>query len=172
MADRADIRPDSLPDESFVNSIIGEGTRFKGEFDLDGLLRIDGDFTGTVRTKGKVLVGRNGRAECTIYAGTVVVGGAVRGDIHATEKVVILSTALMFGNIWTPRMVVEEGVAFNGSCVVEPDVFTKSGLGTADGRQPRGAAGSADSDDGRFKRPGSAAPVSPESPPDRRVNVS
>ena len=67
-----------VADDAFINSIIGEGTKFKGEFDLNGLLRIDGDFTGVIRTKGKVLVGKNGRAECTLNAGTVVIGDHVR----------------------------------------------------------------------------------------------
>lgn len=107
-----------VPEGSFINSIIGEGTRFKGEFDLNGLLRVDGDFCGTIRTKGKVLIGKNGRAECTIYAGTVVVGGIVRGNIFANEKVIILSTGIMMGNIQTPRFIVEEGVVFNGNCRV------------------------------------------------------
>jgi cytoskeletal protein CcmA (bactofilin family) len=107
-----------ITDDAFINSIIGEGTRFKGEFDLNGLLRIDGDFTGVIRTRGKVLVGKNGRAECTLNAGTVVVGGVVRGEIVSTEKVIILSTGLVLGNITTPRLIVEEGVIFNGSCKV------------------------------------------------------
>jgi len=104
-----------LPEGTFINSIIGEGTRFNGEFDLSGLLRIDGDFCGTVRTKGKVLVGKNGRAQCTVYAGTVVVGGIVRGNIFAEEKVIILSTGIVLGNIHSPRFIVEEGVIFNGT---------------------------------------------------------
>lgn len=107
-----------VTDDAFINSIIGEGTKFKGEFDLNGLLRIDGDFTGVIRTKGKVLVGKNGRAECTLNAGTVVVGGVVRGEIFSTEKVIILSTGLVIGNITTPRLIIEEGVIFNGSCKV------------------------------------------------------
>ena len=106
-------------EEAFINSIIGEGTRFKGEFDLNGLLRIDGDFSGIVRTKGRVLVGSNGRAVCTIYGGTVVVGGVVHGNIFATEKVILLSTGMMIGNILTPRLIIEEGVLFNGNCRVE-----------------------------------------------------
>jgi cytoskeletal protein CcmA (bactofilin family) len=105
-----------LNDDAFVNSIIGEGTRFKGEFDLNGLLRIDGDFTGVIRTKGKVLVGRNGRAECTMHAGTVVVGGVVKGEITSTEKVIVLSTGLVVGNVSTPRLIVEEGVILDGTC--------------------------------------------------------
>ena len=31
-----------IPGGPYINSIIGEGTRFNGEFDLNGLLRIDG----------------------------------------------------------------------------------------------------------------------------------
>ncbi|UCF97957.1 MAG: polymer-forming cytoskeletal protein [Spirochaetaceae bacterium] len=115
-----------IPGGPYINSIIGEGTRFNGEFDLNGLLRIDGDFCGTVRTEGKVLVGKNGRAECTVYAGTVVVGGILRGNIFANEKVVILSTGIVLGNIHSPRFIVEEGVIFNGTAkIVQPE--TKAG---------------------------------------------
>ena len=78
-------------DDAFVNSIVGEGTHFRGHLELAGLLRIDGDFSGSIRTAGRVLIGRNGRADCTIQAGTVVVGGVLRGTIHSTEKVIILS---------------------------------------------------------------------------------
>ncbi len=110
----------NFQEEAYINSIIGEGTRLKGEFDLNGLLRIDGDFIGVVKTSGKVLVGSNGRAECTIYGGTVVIGGAVKGNVFATEKVVILSTGIMIGNIKAPRLIMEEGVLFNGRCRIEP----------------------------------------------------
>jgi cytoskeletal protein CcmA (bactofilin family) len=109
---------DQIPDKTLLNSIIGEGTRFKGEFDLDGLLRIDGDFSGIIRTKGKVLIGSNGRVECTMYAGTVVIGGILRGDIFSTEKVTILSTGMVVGNIQSPRLVIEEGVILNGNCKI------------------------------------------------------
>ena len=117
-----------ISEDSFINSIIGEGTRFSGEFDLNGLLRIDGDFCGTIRTKGKVLVGKNGRAECTVYADTVVIGGIVRGNIFAEEKVVILSTGTVLGNISSPRFIVEDGVIFNGNCRIlgHIEVKTKS----------------------------------------------
>ncbi len=124
-----------VTDDAFINSIIGEGTKFKGEFDLNGLLRIDGDFTGIIRTKGKVLVGKNGRAECTLNAGTVVVGGVVRGEIVSTEKVIILSTGLVLGNITTPRLIVEEGVIFNGSCRITAPPPADNGHARANGQK-------------------------------------
>jgi cytoskeletal protein CcmA (bactofilin family) len=129
-----------VTDDAFINSIIGEGTKFKGEFDLNGLLRIDGDFTGVIRTKGKVLVGKNGRAECTLHAGTVVVGGVLRGEIFSTEKVIILSTGLVLGNITTPRLIIEEGVIFNGSCKVTAPAAPDNGKGSAaNGQKPAAA---------------------------------
>ena len=124
-----------VTDDAFINSIIGEGTKFKGEFDLNGLLRIDGDFTGVIRTKGKVLVGKNGRAECTLNAGTVVVGGVVRGEIVSSEKVIILSTGLVLGNITTPRLIVEEGVIFNGSCRITTPPAADNGHPRSNGQK-------------------------------------
>lgn len=111
-----------VADGSFINSIVGEGTEFRGDLRLSGLLRIDGDFTGSITTDGKILVGKNGRAECTIKAGTVVVGGIVRGNITSVEKVVVLSTGMVIGNISTPRLIVEEGVVLDGHCVISKDI--------------------------------------------------
>ncbi|WP_033302122.1 bactofilin family protein [Sediminispirochaeta bajacaliforniensis] len=105
-------------DGVFINSLVGEGTRFDGDISLHGLLRIDGDFRGAVNAADKVLIGKNGRAECSITAGTVVVGGILKGDIVSSEKVVVLSSGMVIGNITTPRLVVEEGVILNGACTV------------------------------------------------------
>jgi len=107
--------------DASVNSIIGEGTTLKGEFDLNGLLRIDGKFFGKVKTSGKVLVGKNGFAECSIVAGIVVIGGKVKGEVFASEKITLLSTGEMTGTIKTARLVIEEGVIFNGRCEVIED---------------------------------------------------
>ena len=108
-------------EDAFVNSIIGEGTTLRGDFELNGLLRIDGKFFGRVNTNGRVLVGKNGYAESIIIAGTVVIGGKVRGDIVAAEKVTLLSTGELIGNIKTPRLIIEEGVIFEGKCEIIED---------------------------------------------------
>jgi cytoskeletal protein CcmA (bactofilin family) len=102
----------------FINSIVGEGTKFTGDIELNGLLRIDGDFIGSIKTDGKVLIGKSGRAETAIKADTVVIGGVVKGDIVASEKVVILSTGMLIGNVSTPRLISEDGVILNGFCMI------------------------------------------------------
>ncbi len=102
--------------DTTVDSIVGQGTRISGQVDLNGMLRIDGEFHGEVRARGRVLVGRTGRAECVVHAGTVVVAGTVRGDVVASELVELRSTATVTGSICTPRLVVEGGGRFCGRC--------------------------------------------------------
>ena len=105
-------------EDNIVNSIIGEGSEFKGEFTINGLLRIDGRFKGTIETDGKVLIGQTGEATTDIKARVVVIGGIVRGNIFATERVIMLSSGQMHGNIITPSLVMEDGVVFDGNCVI------------------------------------------------------
>ena len=105
-------------EDNIVNSIIGEGSEFKGEFKINGLLRIDGKFKGTIETDGKVLIGKTGESVTDIKARVVVIGGTVRGNIFASERVILLSTGRVKGNIITPSIVMEEGIEFEGNCLI------------------------------------------------------
>jgi cytoskeletal protein CcmA (bactofilin family) len=105
-------------EDAIVNSIIGEGSEFKGEFKINGLLRIDGKFTGMVKTEGKVLIGQHGEVHADIKARLAVVGGSVKGNIFASERVVFLSSGKIKGNIITPSLVMEDGVVFDGTCTI------------------------------------------------------
>ncbi len=105
-------------ENNIVNSIIGEGSDFKGEFKINGLLRIDGKFKGTIETDGKVLIGKTGESITDIKARVVVIGGTVKGNIFADERVIMLSTGHIIGKIITPILFMEEGVIFEGTCKI------------------------------------------------------
>lgn len=101
-----------------INSILGENTSFKGVFTIKGPLRIDGNFLGKINSTGKVLIGKNGRAECIIIAKTIIIGGTVKGDVFAEEKVIVLKTGEIIGNIFSHSINMEDGVIFNGKCKI------------------------------------------------------
>lgn len=107
-------------DNFIVNSIIGEGAEFKGEFKLKGVIRIDGRFNGLLESEGKVLIGKSGIVDTDIRASIIIVGGIVNGNLYATDKVELLKTCVINGDIITPRLTVEEGVKFQGSCTINP----------------------------------------------------
>ncbi len=101
-----------------VNSLVGEGTHFRGDLELSGLLRIDGDYSGSIRTSGKVILGHGGRADCSIEASVVVIGGILRGEVFCTSKLIVLASAIVIGDLHAPRMVAEEGTMIHGRCIV------------------------------------------------------
>ncbi len=96
------------------NSVIGRENAFLGEFRSDGLLRIDGDFKGVIKGYGTVLVGERGRIIGDIYARMVRIGGKIKGNIYALDRVDILSTGMLIGELWTKKCLAEEGMVFTG----------------------------------------------------------
>ena len=51
-----------------------------------------------------------------IKVGSIVIGGIVRGNIEASEKLEMLSTGQVFGNIRTAKLNIADGVVFEGKC--------------------------------------------------------
>ena len=96
------------------HSVIAKDNAFSGEFRADGLLRIDGDFKGVIKGYGTVLVGQNGRILGDVYARSIRIGGKIKGSVFALEKVEILSTGKLLGDLCSPRFLAEEGMIFTG----------------------------------------------------------
>jgi len=103
---------------SAINTIIGEGASFNGEFVLDGPLRIDGTFSGTILSHNKVIVGAKGHVKTNIQAKSVTVAGKVEGNIYALGYVHLLATAQVYGDIISAHLIVDEGVIFEGRAKV------------------------------------------------------
>ena len=114
---------ESMADEGKMNSIIGKGCKVNGTIDVqDGTLRIDGDFEGKVNCPGGTLViGKGGTVKADIKVSNAVVGGTVNGNIDAKEKIELQAGSRLEGDISTRRLVIDEGVFFEGSCKMSPD---------------------------------------------------
>jgi len=114
---------ESMADEGKMNSIIGKGCKVKGTIDVEnGTLRIDGDFEGNVNCPGGTLViGKGGKVKADINVSSAVVGGTVNGNIDAKEKIELQAGSRLEGDIKTRRLVIDEGVFFEGSCKMSPD---------------------------------------------------
>ena len=62
-----------------VNSIIGEGSIFEGNFFISGSLHIDGKFNGDIRTENQLSIGQTGKVKTDIKAKTAIIGGTFPG---------------------------------------------------------------------------------------------
>lgn len=105
--------------EGRLSGFVGHGTVLSGETNFQAMLRVDGHLVGSVSSdSGTLLVGSNGQVDANVAVSAAVVNGVVNGDIIATERVQLGRTARVVGNIQTPRIVIEDGAIFEGSCVM------------------------------------------------------
>ena len=108
-----------------VDSVIGANSMVKGDIHSRGTLRIDGTVEGNIRADASVIVGEKGMVKANITASQVIIGGTVHGNVHGRERVEVLSTGRMYGDVTTAasKFVVAEGVIFEGRCTMsgQPD---------------------------------------------------
>ncbi|MBN1698379.1 MAG: polymer-forming cytoskeletal protein [Spirochaetales bacterium] len=101
-----------------VNSVIGENSVFEGRYSIKGNLRIDGQFEGESLFVDQLTVGAKGRVKTDIIATSVVIEGIVVGNISASRRILLLSSARVLGNIETPELIIQEGVILEGRCTI------------------------------------------------------
>lgn len=113
---------------AFINTLVGQGSSFKGDVTVHGFFRVDGDFQGSISTEGRILVSPTGRVKGSLTGRDIVVGGVVKGDLYATERVSLLASALVVGNVYAPRVQMERGVLVEGYCCSTPRIREEGGL--------------------------------------------
>jgi cytoskeletal protein CcmA (bactofilin family) len=101
-----------------INSILGPGSSINGDIESGGFTRIDGSIRGNLSSKGRVVVGEKARMQGNISGTAVTVGGVVYGNILASERISILDTALVLGDIITRRIQADEGCLIHGKVTV------------------------------------------------------
>ena len=101
-----------------ANSTIGVNSFFEGRFAVKGSMKIDGKFEGETLLVDQLQVGANARVKTNITATSVVVEGVVLGNIAATRRILLLSTARVLGNLKTPELIIQDGVVLEGRCTI------------------------------------------------------
>ncbi len=98
-----------------LNRIV-EGTVIQGDITSESNIRIDGKHTGTIQTKGRLVVGSNGHIEGEIRCANADIEGTFIGKISVSEQLALKSTAKLEGDIITGKLSIEPGAKFSGSC--------------------------------------------------------
>ena len=100
-----------------LRSFLGEGTDINGEVRFTEIMRVDASISGTITSdQGSLLVMEKGRIKATINVGTVEVSGIVEGTITAKTAVRLHPTGRVYGDIYTPTLIIEQGALFDGKC--------------------------------------------------------
>jgi len=104
------------PVDAKTTSILAHGCKFKGEITAQGTFRVEGEFEGTITNPENLVVGKTGVVTADITVKNAIIGGRVFGNIIAENKIELQGGSHVEGDIRTRRLVIDEGVFFEGNC--------------------------------------------------------
>ncbi|HVS29972.1 MAG TPA: polymer-forming cytoskeletal protein [Thermoanaerobaculia bacterium] len=76
---------------------------------------IEGTIRGKIHLSADLRIGTHARVEATVHAKNVIVEGKLDGDVSADDRVELVQTSVVDGNIKAPKIIVAEGATFRGS---------------------------------------------------------
>jgi cytoskeletal protein CcmA (bactofilin family) len=103
-------------EQSEISAFLGKGTEFKGVLSFEGTIRVDGKVEGEVISKDTLIAGDGAFLQGEISVGTIISSGQIVGNVNASQMVHLLAPARIQGNIKTPKLIIEDGVTFDGKC--------------------------------------------------------
>ncbi len=111
-------RPAPLGNSSLgtPDSVIAANCVINGDLKLAGMTRIDGQVEGEITTEGELIVGESAAIKANILGKVVIVLGRVEGHIKCTERLELHAGAHVTGDVLSPRVMMEDGVLFEGRC--------------------------------------------------------
>ncbi len=99
---------------------IGPGITIEGEVTSDDEVVVGGVLRGKLQVDGPVTIESDGVVEADIGAQSVSIGGAVTGNVTASERVDLLSGGRLIGDVKAARLTIADGASFKGN--VDMDV--------------------------------------------------
>jgi cytoskeletal protein CcmA (bactofilin family) len=103
------------PQTAHNGTYIGPNATIDGTVTGSEPVLIEGTVRGKINLGGELRVGAKGRVEATVHAKNVTIEGKLTGDVSADDRVELVASATVDGNIKAPKIVVAEGARFRGS---------------------------------------------------------
>jgi cytoskeletal protein CcmA (bactofilin family) len=111
-----------------IDTLIGRAANLAGDVEFEGGLHVDGRIAGNVRglragaaaCESVLSVSETGYIEGEVSVPTVELHGTVKGDIHASTRVVLGASARVEGNVYYGTIEMSPGAQIMGKLVRLP----------------------------------------------------
>lgn len=98
-----------------AGTFFGPNVIFEGTLSGNEAVTIEGTVRGKIDLQSDLLIGTRGRVEATVHAKNVTIEGKLEGDVSADERVELVASAAVDGNIKAPKIIVADGARFRGN---------------------------------------------------------
>lgn len=97
---------------------IAKGTTITGDVISDGDFRVEGTILGTIKTPGKVVLGKTGIINGTLQGANADIEGKFSGKLILTHMLSLKASAHVEGEVEVGKFAVEPGATFNATCIM------------------------------------------------------
>lgn len=98
------------------SNLVALGTVIVGNIGSKGNIRVEGTVEGSLDSQKRIIIGESAEVNGDVKAGDVEISGQINGDIYCSESLFLKKTALIYGDIYTKKLIIENGAEFNGKC--------------------------------------------------------
>ena len=102
-----------------INVFWGKNSLFEGKMTSEGIFRLDGKVKGEIFHRGTLIIGETAVVKGKLEVNALILNGRVEGDVTAKERVEIDSRGKLYGTIFTPILVIQNGGILEGNCKME-----------------------------------------------------
>ncbi|PHQ56517.1 MAG: hypothetical protein COC16_02970 [Lutibacter sp.] len=103
-------------------NIIGKNTSIVGDVISEGDFRIDGKVEGTIKTAGRVVIGKSGSVSGKVECNNADIEGKFSGELVVNNLLTLKATATISGDVVISKLSVEPGAEFNATCAMKGSV--------------------------------------------------
>ena len=105
--------------KTMERNVIAKNSTFIGDIISEGDFRIDGVLEGTLKTKGRVIIGVEGSIKGAVEAANAEIEGKFSGQLSVANILTIKPTANISGDVVIGKLSIEPGAIFNATCAMK-----------------------------------------------------
>lgn len=117
----------SNPSSGGAQNILNSDVDLRGNLKCTGNVFFDGKLDGDLMTDGSLELGENATVRGNLSASGVLARGKINGNITSRERLEIKSRTEITGDLRASKLVMEDGVIFQGKAEISPAKSVSSG---------------------------------------------
>ena len=83
---------------------------------FEGVFRLDGKVEGEIFRSGRLIMSETAVIKGKVEVDALILNGMVEGEVNAKERVEIHSKGKLYGTVFTPTLVIQDGGILEGNC--------------------------------------------------------
>lgn len=111
---------DNPVNDKEIRAFLEEGCFFEGKLQFTGVVRLNGSFVGEIESNDTLILGESSHFSGKIKVGSLIAAGTIEGEVTAKERIELLGTSKVSGQLFTERFISFEG------CVLDAKIATIS----------------------------------------------